>query len=101
MGSLPSAAASASESVETSGPSGDKDSLPWGSTPSPPAEPGERDPPWKSLALTFSSPAFLQKLCGVDPLAGDTGHRPHVYAEEGECERAESLSSLACSKPDS
>ncbi|XP_039092978.1 cadherin-like protein 26 [Hyaena hyaena] len=42
-----------------------------------------------------------QKLCGVDPLAGDTGHRPHIYAEEGECERAESLSSLACSKPDS
>ncbi|GAB5569044.1 cadherin-like protein 26 [Prionailurus iriomotensis] len=42
-----------------------------------------------------------QKLCGVDALAGDTGHRPHIYAEEGECEGAESLSSLACSEPDS
>uniref|UniRef100_A0A8C8XG20 Cadherin-like protein 26 n=1 Tax=Panthera leo TaxID=9689 RepID=A0A8C8XG20_PANLE len=40
-----------------------------------------------------------QKLCGVDALAGDTGHRPHIYAEEGECEGAESLSSLACSEP--
>ncbi|XP_040315742.1 cadherin-like protein 26 [Herpailurus yagouaroundi] len=42
-----------------------------------------------------------QKLCGLDALAGDTGHRPHIYAEEGECEGAESLSSLACSEPDS
>ncbi|XP_045651394.1 cadherin-like protein 26 [Ursus americanus] len=44
--------------------------------------------------------ALNQKLCGMDVLAGDTGDPPHIYAEEGECERAESLSSLAFSEPD-
>ncbi|XP_047601664.1 cadherin-like protein 26 isoform X3 [Lutra lutra] len=41
-----------------------------------------------------------QKLRGLDALAGDTGEPPHIYAEEGECEGAESLSSLAFSEPD-
>ncbi|CAK7319974.1 Cadherin-like protein 26 [Vulpes lagopus] len=41
-----------------------------------------------------------QKLCGVDALAGDRGDPPHVYAEEGKGEGAESLSSLGGSEPD-
>lgn len=40
------------------------------------------------------------KRCGMDVLTGDTGDPPHVYVEEGECERAESLSSLTFSEPD-
>nr|XP_025870855.1 cadherin-like protein 26 [Vulpes vulpes] len=40
------------------------------------------------------------KLCGVDALAGDRGDPPHIYAEEGEGEGAESLSSLGGSEPD-
>ena len=51
-------------------------------------------------ALTFSCPPLLQKLCGVDALAGDRGDPPRIYAEEGEGEGAESLSSLGGSEPD-
>lgn len=36
-----------------------------------------------------------QKLQCVDVLEGDAGHLPHVYREEGECEGAETLSSLS------
>ncbi|XP_055452171.1 cadherin-like protein 26 [Psammomys obesus] len=36
-----------------------------------------------------------QKLQHVDVLEGDAGHLPHVYREEGECEEAETLSSLS------
>lgn len=35
-----------------------------------------------------------QKLHAIDVLDGDTGYPPHVYREEGECEGAETLSSL-------
>ncbi|XP_029773845.1 cadherin-like protein 26 [Suricata suricatta] len=45
--------------------------------------------------------ALSQRLHGVDALGGDAGHRPRVYAEEGECEAAESLSSLGSWKPES
>ncbi|XP_023482619.2 cadherin-like protein 26 isoform X3 [Equus caballus] len=41
-----------------------------------------------------------QKLCGVDVLDDDTGYLPKVYTEEGPCERAETLSSLAFSEQD-
>ncbi|KAM5218708.1 cadherin-like protein 26 isoform 2-T2 [Hipposideros larvatus] len=41
-----------------------------------------------------------QKLCGVDMLEDDTDYLPHIYSEEGECERAETLSSLAFSEQD-
>ncbi|XP_058419389.1 cadherin-like protein 26 [Diceros bicornis minor] len=39
-----------------------------------------------------------QKLCGVDVLEDDTGYPPLIYAEEGECEIAETLSSLTFSE---
>lgn len=55
---------------------------------------------WKDPALPPLSLAFLQKLRGLDALAGDTGDPPPIYAEEGECEGAESLSALAFSEPD-
>lgn len=55
---------------------------------------------WKDPALPPLSLAFLQKLRGLDALAGDTGDAPHIYEEQGECEGAESLSSLAFSEPD-
>lgn len=38
--------------------------------------------------------AFPQKLQSIDVLEGDTAYLPHVYREEGECEGAETLSSL-------
>uniref|UniRef100_A0A8C6H8J3 Cadherin-like protein 26 n=1 Tax=Mus spicilegus TaxID=10103 RepID=A0A8C6H8J3_MUSSI len=38
--------------------------------------------------------AWSQKLQSIDVLEGDTGYLPHVYREEGECEGAETLSSL-------
>lgn len=41
-----------------------------------------------------------QKLCGLDVLEDDTDYLPHFYTEEGECERAETLSSLAFSEQD-
>lgn len=37
---------------------------------------------------------WSQKLHTVDVLEGDTDYLPHVYREEGECEGAETLSSL-------
>ncbi|XP_031229645.1 cadherin-like protein 26 isoform X1 [Mastomys coucha] len=37
---------------------------------------------------------WSQKLQSIDVLEGDTGYLPHVYREEGECEGAETLSSL-------
>nr|XP_034350620.1 cadherin-like protein 26 [Arvicanthis niloticus] len=37
---------------------------------------------------------WSKKLQGVDVLEGDSGYLPHVYREEGECEGAETLSSL-------
>ncbi|CAH6776682.1 Cdh26 [Phodopus roborovskii] len=37
---------------------------------------------------------WVQKLHAVDVLDGDTSYQPHVYREEGECEGAETLSSL-------
>ncbi|XP_054429509.1 cadherin-like protein 26 [Pteronotus mesoamericanus] len=39
-----------------------------------------------------------QRLCGLGAPAEASGSLPHVYAEEGECERAETLSSLAVSE---
>lgn len=50
--------------------------------------------------LPLLSLPFLQKLCGVDVLDDDTGYLPKVYTEEGPCERAETLSSLAFSEQD-
>uniref|UniRef100_A0A8C6EF74 Cadherin-like protein 26 n=1 Tax=Moschus moschiferus TaxID=68415 RepID=A0A8C6EF74_MOSMO len=41
-----------------------------------------------------------QQLCGTHDPEGDPGHPPHVYAEEGECEQADSLSSLTFSEHD-
>lgn len=85
-------------SLETSLTAGDREQ---------PALRGPSSGAWKGRArrgrtqhLPSLSLAFLQKLCGMDVLAGDTGDPPHIYAEEGECERAESLSSLAFSEPD-
>uniref|UniRef100_A0A8C2NQS1 Cadherin domain-containing protein n=1 Tax=Capra hircus TaxID=9925 RepID=A0A8C2NQS1_CAPHI len=42
----------------------------------------------------------LQQLCGIHDPEGDLGYPPHVYAEEGECEQADSLSSLTFSEHD-
>ncbi|XP_053527239.1 cadherin-like protein 26 [Artibeus jamaicensis] len=39
-----------------------------------------------------------QRLLGLGVLAEGSGSVPHIYAEEGECERAETLSSLAVSE---
>lgn len=41
-----------------------------------------------------------QQLCGTRDPEGDPGYPPHVYAEEGECEQADSLSSLTFSEHD-
>ncbi|XP_040104645.1 cadherin-like protein 26 [Oryx dammah] len=41
-----------------------------------------------------------QQLCGTHDPEGDLGYPPHVYAEEGECEQADSLSSLTFSEHD-
>uniref|UniRef100_A0A8C0D6M3 Uncharacterized protein n=1 Tax=Balaenoptera musculus TaxID=9771 RepID=A0A8C0D6M3_BALMU len=41
-----------------------------------------------------------QQLGGADIPKGDPGYPPHVYAEEGKCERAETRSSLAFSERD-
>ncbi|KAB0404596.1 hypothetical protein E2I00_017043 [Balaenoptera physalus] len=41
-----------------------------------------------------------QQLGGADIPKGDPGYPPHVYAEEGKCERAETRSSLAFSEHD-
>ncbi|XFF83803.1 hypothetical protein AB1E18_010022 [Capra hircus] len=41
-----------------------------------------------------------QQLCGIHDPEGDLGYPPHVYAEEGECEQADSLSSLTFSEHD-
>lgn len=43
-------------------------------------------------------PASIRQLCGADVWEDDPGCRPRVYTEEGECEPAESLSSLAFSE---
>ncbi|XP_070657450.1 cadherin-like protein 26 isoform X6 [Bos indicus] len=42
----------------------------------------------------------LSQLCGTRDPEGDPGYPPHVYAEEGECEQADSLSSLTFSEHD-
>ncbi|KAB0382262.1 hypothetical protein FD755_004179 [Muntiacus reevesi] len=39
-------------------------------------------------------------LCGTHDPEGNPGYPPHIYAEEGECEQADSLSSLTCSEHD-
>lgn len=56
----------------------------------------ERMVPRRPLQLTEGRVVEMwsQKLQGVDVLEGDTGDLPHVYREEGECEGAETLSSL-------
>ncbi|XP_044783769.1 cadherin-like protein 26 isoform X6 [Bubalus bubalis] len=41
-----------------------------------------------------------QQLCGTRDPEGDPGYPPHVYAEEGEYEQADSLSSLTFSEHD-
>ncbi|NIG59912.1 hypothetical protein BU61_3533 [Pontoporia blainvillei] len=41
-----------------------------------------------------------QQLGGTDIAKGDPGYPPHVYAEEGKCERVETRSSLAFSEHD-
>ena len=46
------------------------------------------------------SPVPLQQLCGTRDPEGDPGYPPHVYAEEGEYEQADSLSSLTFSEHD-
>ncbi|OWK03470.1 hypothetical protein Celaphus_00007776 [Cervus elaphus hippelaphus] len=42
----------------------------------------------------------LSQLCGTHDPEGNPGYPPHIYAEEGECEQADSLSSLTCSEHD-
>uniref|UniRef100_A0A8C9C6A9 Uncharacterized protein n=1 Tax=Phocoena sinus TaxID=42100 RepID=A0A8C9C6A9_PHOSS len=41
-----------------------------------------------------------QQLGGADIPKGDPGYPPHVYAEQGKCERVETRSSLAFSERD-
>ena len=53
-------------------------------------------PPWHLPSLV----APRQQLGGADVPKGDPGYPPHVYAEEGKCERAETRSSLAFSEHD-
>ncbi|KAM5304550.1 cadherin-like protein 26 isoform 2-T2 [Glossophaga mutica] len=40
-----------------------------------------------------------QRLRGLGTLVEESGSLPHIYREEGECERAETLSSLTVSEP--
>ncbi|XP_020760811.2 cadherin-like protein 26 [Odocoileus virginianus] len=42
----------------------------------------------------------LSQLSGTHDPEGNPGYPPHIYAEEGECEQADSLSSLTCSEHD-
>lgn len=53
-------------------------------------------PPWHLPSLV----APLQQLGGADIPKGDPGYPPHVYAEQGKCERVETRSSLAFSERD-
>ena len=48
----------------------------------------------------FLSMVLLRQLCGTQDPKGNPGYPPHIYAEEGECEQADSLSSLTSSEHD-
>ncbi|KAB0347642.1 hypothetical protein FD754_012499, partial [Muntiacus muntjak] len=48
----------------------------------------------------WRGPCEPSKLCGTHDPEGNPGYPPHIYAEEGECEQADSLSSLTCSEHD-
>ncbi|EPY87506.1 hypothetical protein CB1_000243056 [Camelus ferus] len=54
--------------------------------------------PSPSANTTEAHTKLGAKLCGADVWEDDPGCRPRVYTEEGECEPAESLSSLAFSE---
>lgn len=59
-----------------------------------------KETPSRSKAWPSPPPslALPQRLRGLGALAEGSGSLPRVYTEEGECERAETLSSLAVSE---